>query len=186
MTSSRRRLRSSLAEEDMTSWLQDRIDDLRGFQGSSISRWVGTEMSLTVDRPGGELWDDERIPWLQMVELYCETGEGDVYRFACYQDDCEFGLFVSPVPVIEPWQPDEHSIYRWVELPYLPVGVVESVGYALYEARILSEITLAVGDHAVQMRSGEVCEQEDGVFQLHWLDESVMVQVDKRHPRSAG
>ncbi len=143
-------------------------------------------MSLTEDRPGGELWDDERTPWLQMIELYCETGKGDVYRFATYQDDCDFGLFASPVSVIQPWQSEEHSIYRWVELPYLPVGVVESVGYALFESRILSEITLVVGEQTVQMKSGEVYEQEDGAFQLQWLNESVMVQVDKRHPRSAG
>jgi len=125
------------------------------------------------------------VPWLQMVSVYFETCEGEIYKISDfesdYQYDVEFEIDVTHVQMIKPWLPDNCSIYWWVEPSYMPVGLISEVGYSLHDDRILSEISFKVGNHCVRIKTGEVFEEDDS-FQIVWLDESIMIQVDNRHP----
>ena len=69
----------------MSPWIIQNLEQIDSLSGLTIRRWIGTEISLTEDREGGELWYDESVPWLQMILVFIEVEDGQVYSISNYQ-----------------------------------------------------------------------------------------------------
>ncbi|MCJ8313023.1 MAG: hypothetical protein HRU38_06725 [Saccharospirillaceae bacterium] len=139
-------------------------------------------MALTEDRKGGGIWFTPSIPWLQMASVYFETSNNKIYHLESYEHNADFGIIIKEVDSIKPWEPDDCTILRNANLPICKISSVE---FSIDELAGIIEGFLFVIDHnKITMRSGEIYEQNDSTLKLLWHDESIMMQVNDKHPNT--
>ena len=168
----------------MNNWLNERTIFLKTLEGKEISCWVGAEMAFSEGVEPEEIWFDESVPYLQMTILYFVTKSEEIYKVRDYQADDLFGLLIEPVAKIEKWCPQDSTIWRWREVDELPLGIITSASYSLFEERLLNRINLNIVGKSINLVAGEVEMLSEGQFKIYTEDESVLVQVDGAHPKN--
>jgi len=166
----------------MSVHVQRLLDRFEGLRGAEVTSWKGVEMAFTEGREGGELWDDESVPYLQMLLVDVSRKDGAMFRIATEQADLLFGLSVQePIPKANR-ESDWKGIFRERTLDELPVGRISRVEVAV-ENELIDRVTLFIGSCQIQISAGEIYEENDGKLRIVPKDESVLVQVDGAHPR---
>ncbi|NHZ45045.1 hypothetical protein [Massilia aquatica] len=154
-----------------------------------IIKWIATEMAIS-DGPLGEgpvVWEDPRIPYLQLTSIDLQLGDGSIYRMLSQFDDGTengyFGLYLVAQDVLAtPYPAETGSIYRRRELSELPVGLASVVFLETNEPNAVSRIEIIVARQRVSCWAAEVYEREDGAFEIIEPDESILVQVNGKRP----
>lgn len=133
-------------------------------------------MALREKSPAGPLFNDPSIPFLQLARLYPtlehEQGhEPDEHTISIYQDDAWFGLRLRNRNRLD--EQDWDGIYRLRPLD-LVTGHIDAVEVRL-ERDIIAEVSLTIADRELLLVAGEVYETWTDEFEVHRLDESVLV-----------
>jgi len=170
----------------VTDWTQQQVDSLNSLRGCVVLRWVAVETAAReVGVRGKPQWYDDSVPFLQLDRLDLLLSGGTVVSLATYQSDDMWGIHrcdgLAPLE-LKPSEPT--SIFRTRILNELPVGEINSVGVLMYESRILAGVSLGVQGSNVLLRTGEVYEEADGSLRIVEMDESILVTVDGKMPRS--
>lgn len=166
----------------MSLHVQRQLRRFEGLRGAEVISWKGVEMAFTEGREGGELWDDESVPYLQMLLVDASRKDEAMFRIATEQADLLFGLSIQePIPGANR-ESDWRGIFRERTLDELPVGRISGVEVAI-ESGLIDRVTLVIGSCQIQISAGEIYEENDGTLRVVPQDESVLVQVDGAHPR---
>lgn len=87
------------------------------------------------------------------------------------------------MPLCQPTDSDGMSpIFRFRSMPELPVGLIVDASCKTDERGNISPFALLVGDKTINLLAGEVYQGRDGSFEVQFMDESVLVQVDGGMP----
>lgn len=155
-------------------WLREQASRFEALVGLTVGGWRGIEMALYGGEDRGDaVFSDPRAPFQQFQLLQMELNGGRTALVDAYQDDDGWGLWLTDR---EPRWGGHYGIYREVR-PALPTGPIRSVVVELYDG-LLAEVRLTIDDQKLLLVAGETCENWDGDFDLHWLDESVLVFTD--------
>lgn len=164
--------------------------------GFEVVEWRGREMALD-ESPSGPIW---RIPGIEMRQFdrMQLVGATKSVSIGTAQNDDRFGLWLPDddittlpggdfgwvVPVENsPFAAKPESIFRDIRIPELPLGPIGRVSVAFSaEGTEVETVNLTVGEHVVSLAAGEVYCGTDGSVTVCPLDESILVQVDGRHP----
>lgn len=156
--------------------------DITALDGSGIRRWSGVEMAITEDPL---CWRHPDIPCLQMVDLQLLLDDGRSLLLTAQLEDgsgCH-GLYLWPdaKPAQEPAEAAA-SIYRFRELNELPTGRARLTHIVRDGPNAVIEVELRIGGDEVRLLCGEVHEQFDGGLRMICPDESILIQLNARHP----
>jgi hypothetical protein len=179
----KRQLPGALASNQMSS----NLIPIARLSGRVVTRWQGSEMALAdshdLDRV---LWEDERIPFLQLGNLDLQFADGDVVRLLSQiEDGTGFHGFylVKQEGLTAPRLSDDPlSIYRERVLSELPLGEIE-IGQLRHDGpNAVVEMRLLIAGAEVRMLAAEVEERMDGSLRIVEPDESILVQVNGVRP----
>lgn len=169
----------------MSEWVELQTTFLRTLTGCEVVRWQGIEMALREAGPSGiPDWRDASAPFLQLYRLDAVLADGREISITTYQNDDRWGLYwTDALPMSRLRRDEPNGIFRLPGLDTLPKGKIRAVSVVLDEGDIAA-VTLDVAGRNVRLWAGEVYEQNDGSLQVVPMDESVLVQVDGRHPEA--
>lgn len=159
---------------------------VRALDGRVIVRWVGTEMALSEEagHSGQIQWHHPGIPFMQLVSLDCLLQDGAAFRMLAQLDsgDGRFGLYLVPRHTLEEASmPEQGSIFRTRELTELPCGKA-TVAIRDADGESVQRIDITIGGQVLACRAAEVHEESGGGFRIVDGDDSILVQVDGKHP----
>lgn len=154
-----------------------------------IIKWIATEMAIS-DGPlaeGPVVWEDPRIPYLQLTSIDLQLGDGSIYRMLSQCDDGTetgyFGLYLLAQDILAtPYPAENGSIYRRRELNELPVGLANVAILETHGPNAVSRIDIIIARQRVSCWAAEVYEREDGAFEIIAPDESILLQVNGKRP----
>lgn len=154
-----------------------------------IIKWIATEMAICdgILGEGPVVWEDPRIPYLQLTSIDLQLEDGSVYRMLSQLDDGTengyFGLYLVALDVLAmPYPAGNGSIYRRRELSELPVGLANVVVLENHGPNAVSRIDIIVARQRVSCWAAEVYEREDGAFEIIEPDESILLQLNGERP----
>jgi hypothetical protein len=154
--------------------LREQASRFEALVGLTLTGWRGVEMALYGGEDRGDaVFLDPRAPFQQLRLLRMELAGERTALVDTYQDDDGWGLWLTER---EPRWDGYYGIYREGR-PALPTGPIRSVAVWLYDG-LLAEVRLRIGEQELLLVAGETSENWDGGFDLHWLDESVLVFTD--------
>lgn len=164
--------------------------------GHPITRWIATEMALSEGGlgEGPVLWEHSSVPYLQLISIDIQLGDGSVYRMQSQLDDGSeaghFGLYLLTRDAMEnPRTSEMGSIYRTRELRELPVGAAVVTVTETDGPNAVVRMETGFGGATISFWAAEVDERDGGCFEILGPDESILVQVDGKRPakkRSSG
>ncbi len=158
------------SSEQITGWLSEQITEFKGLTGRVVESWRGIEMALREYTTNGPQFSDPNVPCLQLVQLEATLDGDDCRTIDTYQDDACFGLRLA-IPHLhgQEWA----GIYRESELS-LPIGRIDAATVRL-DTGTLAEVTLSIGSVSILLMAAEINERNNGSFEWHRFDESVLV-----------
>lgn len=164
-------------------WIEEQVLAISDLRGRSIARWIGTEMAMREEGPGGiPLFHDPAIPYLQVCHLYLDFVEGGGRNILTYQNIWTDGWGLC-IDVLYGGPPDEFSeeksIFRTRDLKELPVGKIGIVRVSRDENGDIVEVSLEVEGAWVTLWSGEIYEESNGGLRVVRPDESILVAVQR-------
>ena len=172
----------------MTEWTHFQRVNFEQLLNSNIDEWRAMEMALNeASTPEALIWYDKSVPMLQLLALFAHV-DNQWLRISTYQDDDEFGLSIEPIPRApqesDQWagQVGNTSIFRWRMACELPTGKISQVTVKQNDRNNIAIVELKIQSHLIQLAAGEVHEKQDQSFDVRFMDESVLVQVDGRSP----
>jgi hypothetical protein len=129
-------------------------------------------------------WRDRSIAFLQLSRLDLTLAESPTTSIITYQNDDRWGLYREDgLPPSRLCTDEADCIFRSRTFDELPRGQIRGVLVSLNEGDI-EEIRLDVEGREIRLWAGEVYEENDGSLRVVTMDESVLVQVDGRHPET--
>ena len=137
--------------------------------------------------PDALIWYDKSVPMLQLVALYALI-DNEWIQISTYQDDDEFGLSIESIASTPEkccrWddQNDETFIFRWKRNCELPTGQISEVEIEQNDRNNIATVEIKILGRLIRLAAGEVHENQDQSFDIKFMDESVLVQVDGRSP----
>lgn len=172
----------------MSEWIESQLSSFRSLDESSLSEWQIVEMALNEAATSDALvWYEQSVPMLQLLTLFVHV-DSQWKQISTYQDDDEFGLSIDAVMSIPDesrrW-PDvngEPSIFRWRVADELPTGQLSNVLVQQNDRGNIETVEFQIQDRMIQLKPGEVYENDDNQFDVKFMDESVLVQVDGCSP----
>ena len=186
----------------MRPWLRAQVASFQALAGLRIVDWRGSELALD-DGPDGysPVWRHPNADAMQFSALQLLTAEG-VITVTTAQNDDVFGLYrpdseIWPTiiehnarfaakwnqPIDPSAEVDPRSIYRNTLVPTLPVGAIGDATVTLSEQGTeIEEVVLGISGRRIALRAAEFRLEHDGKYSTSPLDESVLVQIDRRHP----
>ena len=169
----------------MNEWVEQQVAYLRALSGCTVLRWQGIETALRDAGEGEQLnWRDGSIPFLQLSRLDLSLAGRPTTSIITYQNDDRWGLYRKDgLPLSRLCTDQGDNIFRSRTLDELPRGQIRGVLVSLNEGDI-EEIRLDVEGREIRLWAGEVYEENDGSLRMATMDESVLVQVDGRHPET--
>ena len=167
----------------MTKWIEEQIASFYALSRSCVIQWRGIEMALREANENGlPDFRDSSIPFLQLLELNLTFVDGSTAFITTYQNDDRFGLCCKHGSQdLRDFGDELNSIYRLRLFDELPNGQIQDVSISL-NAGDIEEVKLKIENHEVRLWAGEVYENSDGTLHVITMDESVLVQVDDKHP----
>ncbi len=172
----------------MSDWIESQLNAFQSLRDSSLDEWQVVEMALNeAATPEALVWYDSSVPMLQLLTLFVHV-DSQWKRISTYQDDDEFGLSIDPIVAIPedsrrwPDQNGEPSIFRWRVADELPTGQLSHVVVKQNERGNIATVEFRIQDRLIQLSAGEVYENNNNTFDVMFMDESVLVQVDGRSP----
>ena len=167
----------------VTKWVEEQVASFYALSRSRVTQWHGTEMALRdANENGLPDFRDLSIPFLQLLELNLTFVDGSTARITTYQNNDRFGLCCKNGPLASrDLELGPHSIYRSRLFDELPKGQIQDVSVSLNTGDI-EEVKLILETNEVRLCAGEVYENNDSSMHIVTMDESVLVQVDGKHP----
>ena len=164
-------------------WIEEQIASFHSLSGKCVTQWHGIEMALReADENGLPVFRDSSIPFLQLLELNLTFVDNSTASITTYQNDDRFGLCYEGGSLTSRNLWDEpNSIYRLSLFDTLPTGQIQDVSVSLNEGDI-EEVKLKIEKQEIRLCAGEVYEEFDGSLRIVIMDESILVQVDGKHP----
>jgi hypothetical protein len=161
----------------MSDYIAMQASAFEALQSQSIESWHGVEMFLYEDEDGVEIFEDERVPCLQMHWLVLTLGDGSQRVVSTYQDDSVFGLRIRAAVPAAASDPQITDGFRYRTLPQLPAGEV-STALPVIEDGQLVEFRLTIGGALLLLIAGEIQPTWTERLEFHRFDESVLVFLD--------
>lgn len=172
----------------MSDWIESRINAFQSLDNSTLDEWQVVEMALNeAATPDALVWYDSSVPMLQLLKLFVRV-DNQWQRISTYQDDDEFGLSIDSIGTIPedsrrwPDQNGEPSIFRWRVADELPTGQLSNVVVKQNDRGNIATVEFQIKDRLIKFSAGEVYENNDNTFDVKFMDESVLIQVDGRSP----
>ena len=172
----------------MTEWTHFQRVNFEKLLNSNVEEWQAIEMALNeASTPEALIWHHKSVPMLQLLSLFAHV-DNQWLRISTYQDDDEFGLSIEPIPRApqgsDQWadQVGNTSIFRWRVARELPTGKISQVAVKQNDRNNIAMVELKIQSHLIRLAPGEVYENQDQSFDVRFMDESVLVQVDERSP----
>jgi hypothetical protein len=155
--------------------------------GHFITRWVGVEMAISdgVLNEGPVQWEDESIPYLQLLSIDIQLGDGAIYRLLAQADDGSgyYGLYlITRDEIEEPSVYEVGSIHRARDLNELPTGLATVAIKQVDRPNAVLRVEVTIGSQTISCWAAEVYEQCDGTFRIVERDESILLQIDGVRP----
>ncbi|WP_342117545.1 hypothetical protein [Pseudoduganella sp. OTU4001] len=155
--------------------------------GRFITRWVGMEMALSdgVLGEGPVQWEDESIPYLQLVSIDIQLDDDTSYRLLAQLDDGSghYGLYlIARDKIEEPSACEVGSIFRTRDLNELPVGMASIAIEQADGPNAVLRIEIRIESQSILCWAAEVYEENDGTFRIAERDESILLQIDGVRP----
>lgn len=167
------------------NWLDIQVEIFNALQGKTVKRWVGIEMAL---RDTDDCIPEYRHPtvnYLQMSRIDAELKEVPTARFMTSQDNDIFGLIrfdgLADIPTSD--HEDRSGFYCPREILELPVGKIDEVS-VVGLTQVISEVHFRIAGQRVSMYAGEIYEDRELNYEVRFLDECILVQVDGTRPEA--
>jgi hypothetical protein len=167
----------------VTKWIEEQIASFYALSRSCVIQWHGIEMALRdANENGLPDFRDSSVPFLQLRELNLTFVDGSTASINTYQNNDCFGLCCKNGSLaLHDFEDDPNSIYRLRLFDELPKGQILDVSVSLNRGDI-EEVKLMIEKHEVRLCAGEVYENNDLSLHIMTMDESVLMQVDGKHP----
>lgn len=131
-------------------------------------------------------WEDPSIPFLQFIWLDLQLDTGQVLRLISQMEDGSghHGFYLKEMDELPGLQvsDDPSSIFRDRALTELPLGELEIVELRMDGPNATVEMRLALSGSELRLGAAEVYEEHDGSVRIVELDESILIQLDGKHP----
>jgi hypothetical protein len=114
-----------------------------------------------------------------LVLEFAEGGQREIHTYLSMRGAWGLCIDVRYGYLPDEGSEEEGSIFRWRVLGELPIGVIENVDLVQDEKGNLTEVFLEMEEARLEIRSGEVYEEDDGL-RIVWQDESLLVAVGKK------
>jgi hypothetical protein len=167
------------------NWLDLQIELFKALQGKTVRRWVGIEMALRDTDDCIPEYQHPTVNYLQMSRLDAELKDGQTARFVTSQDNDIFGLIrfdrLADIPADE--HEDRSGFYCPREVSELPIGKIDEVS-VVGLTQVISEVHFQIKGKRVSMYAGEVYEDRELNYEVRFLDECVLLQVDGARPEA--
>ncbi len=165
------------------SWLELQTALFNSLYGKTVKRWVGIEMALRETDDGIPEYRHSTVSYLQMSRLDAELKNESPARFVTSQDNDIFGLIrfdgMSDIPANE--HEDRSGFYCPREVTELPIGKIEDVSVVGLN-QVISEVHFQIDGIRLSMYAGEIYEDRDLNYEVRFLDECILVQVNGTRP----
>lgn len=170
---------------ERVSWLETQTNLFNSLQGKIVKRWVGIEMALRETDDGIPEYRHPTVNYLQLSRLDAELKDEPTARFMTSQDNDIFGLIrydeVADIPANE--HEDRSGFYCPREVSELPIGKIDEVS-VVGLTQVISEVHLLIDGMRVVLYAGEIYEDRELNYEVRFLDECVLVQVDGARPEA--
>jgi hypothetical protein len=162
----------------INDWYSAQLAAFASLQGSRVARWRGIEQALIDEGPDGSpRFEHPSAPFIQLFRLELDGPDlGSGMSIGIYQFDDVWGLGVKENRVEYDDDDEWNGIYR-IWSPTLPLGVIDRIDIRLEEG-VISELLLRIDGSDLLLVAGEAYETSADSFDLHRLDESVLVFTD--------
>lgn len=167
--------------------------------GQHVLTWHGTEMALgggtstrTEDTPTNGVWsespvvwEDDSIPFLQLINIDLSLMNGKKYRVLSQLEDGSelYGIYALEVSSHEePRDAEISNLFRSRHLLELPVGSLQVKVMRQASPNAVLEVAFTVGESVVRVVSAEVYERGDGTYEICTPDETLLLQLNGVRP----
>ena len=169
-----------LRSNQLSEWLEHQIEKIRSLTGATISEWKCVEMSLGGGEDESEfIWRHPSVPMLQLAIAYFRIGD-TWFKFLTYQNDYEYGVYSTKVEDPARIETTWSSGYRFLDQPILPTGRITDVCCRQNDLEDIECVHLQFANRSLTLWAGEVYENLDGTFDIAYMDDGLLVEIDAR------